>query len=344
MCAIQICSTVNSWMILRMSNVLPNPLDQAFITHWKAQNFVTWNEPDVREEFIAPLLKTLGYAKGTVNNILREESLHLSQSFHRIGRKRIEIDYVPTVRLKKFWIIEAKPGSPKQIEYEDLLQAHLYAVHPEIRAGLIVVTNGWEIRVFDSDYCDAWDEPLLICTQQNCELEFLKLREILGARELLTSVRARVLGQIEKSLEVEFDERVVTNLQQEFSRIVRKAQTIVQKNARELSRQGFLERQNAANDERKKASFGEILAMMNNPLDLTPPLSIEVSDRIINAAPDEQAKMIDQLAMQYRGRPHSAFRVHCASIFARLVVMGINPPGTFYVKNVREGLEDVVSQ
>ena len=95
--------------------------DEKFIEYWKSLNFDSWNESDVREDFIAPLLKILGYAKGTVNEIVREKSLNLSEKYHRIGRKQVAIDYVPTVRFKKFWIIEAKPGKPKDMDFGDYL-------------------------------------------------------------------------------------------------------------------------------------------------------------------------------------------------------------------------------
>ncbi|MDQ0415661.1 hypothetical protein J2S25_003888 [Mesobacillus stamsii] len=87
-----------------------NKLDELFLTNWISLNFKEWNESDIREDFIAPLLRIFGYSKGTVNDIIREKSLRLSKPFHRIGRKNVSIDYIPSVRLKSFWIIEAKPG------------------------------------------------------------------------------------------------------------------------------------------------------------------------------------------------------------------------------------------
>src|SRR4051794_1182111 len=101
-------------------------LDEEFIRYWRSLDFHNWNEADIREEFIAPLLKNLGYSKKTVNDVIREKSLDLSTPYHRIGRKKISIDYIPTIRLKSFWIIEAKPGNIKEMDCGDLLQAHLY--------------------------------------------------------------------------------------------------------------------------------------------------------------------------------------------------------------------------
>ena len=102
---------------------------------------------DIREEFVRPLLHILGYSKNTINDIETEKSLRLSESFQRIGRKVVRIDYVPTIRLKAYWIIEAKSGDPKEMEIGDMLQAYLYATHPEIQASFIVICNGWELKI-----------------------------------------------------------------------------------------------------------------------------------------------------------------------------------------------------
>ncbi|MBU6475326.1 MAG: hypothetical protein KGQ70_05120, partial [Alphaproteobacteria bacterium] len=40
-----------------------------------AFDFSTLSEADIREEIVAPLLKSLGYRSGTENNIIREQTL-----------------------------------------------------------------------------------------------------------------------------------------------------------------------------------------------------------------------------------------------------------------------------
>ena len=44
------------------------------------------NETDVREEDAMPLLRKLGYATGTANDILREKALEYPKDF--LGRKK----------------------------------------------------------------------------------------------------------------------------------------------------------------------------------------------------------------------------------------------------------------
>jgi hypothetical protein len=131
-----------------------------FARGWARRDFSSWNENDIREEHLAPLLLTLGYAKGTVNDILREKTLALAAPYHRVGRKKVAIDYIPTVRLQGFWILEAKPGSPREMTFGDLLQAHLYAIHPEVQARLFALSNGWSMRIYDALTVKSWDDAI----------------------------------------------------------------------------------------------------------------------------------------------------------------------------------------
>lgn len=126
-------------------------IKKEFIDEWKRTDFSTYNEMDVRENFIAPLLKLLGYGKNKVNDVLTERSLKLTEPFQRIGRKNIRIDYMPTIRLKSFWIMEAKPGYA-ELEIGDFLQAYFYAVHPEVQVQYIVLCNGKRIDIYNINY------------------------------------------------------------------------------------------------------------------------------------------------------------------------------------------------
>ena len=159
--------------------------ERDFITYWKNTDFSEYNEMDVREEFISQLLHLLGYSKNTVNNIIREKTLQLTQPFQRVGRKRIQIDYAPTIRLKSFWILEAKPGNVKEMDEGDLLQAYLYASHPEIQAEYIVLCNGWKLMVYDVHQVMDWDIPFFEISNEDCESKFQELKQILSAKTML---------------------------------------------------------------------------------------------------------------------------------------------------------------
>ena len=110
--------------------------EQLFLHRWKSIDFTEWNETEVREGFIIDLLHTLGYRKGTTYDLEMEKSLKLAKPYHRIGRKKVDIDYAPAIRKRYFWIVEAKPGKATAMKMGDLIQVHLYAVHPQIRSAI----------------------------------------------------------------------------------------------------------------------------------------------------------------------------------------------------------------
>jgi hypothetical protein len=106
-----------------------------------------YNESDVREEVIAPLLRRLGYRSGSANNIIREQFLRyprLSLGLRNPKKDpelRGKADYILEVDKRHRWVIEAK-GAEVTISDNDIEQAWTYANHPEVRALYFVLCNG----------------------------------------------------------------------------------------------------------------------------------------------------------------------------------------------------------
>jgi hypothetical protein len=48
-----------------------------------------------------------------------EKPLKVTEPFYRIGRERVNFDYAPSIRKRYFWIVEAKPGAPKDMQMGD---------------------------------------------------------------------------------------------------------------------------------------------------------------------------------------------------------------------------------
>jgi hypothetical protein len=318
---------------------------EEFINYWKSINFnnVKWNEADVREEFIAPLLIFLGYSKNTVNRVLREESLRLNNCFHRIGRKNIQIDYLPTVKLRKFWIIEAKPADPAEMNFGDFLQAHLYAIHPEIQAPYVVLTNGREIRIYESLNASSWEDTFLVSNQDDCEATFPRVFDFLCSKTILASIRKQTLKTVKDSLSVELDSRVAEDFQRDFNETIREARKVIENNKREFQRKAWKEREDREKKELEEANFEKLMILMDIPIDGRPLYGREIVRRMQNATKEERQSMANQLAMKYRGRPYQVFRVHCADAFARMYFLDIEVEKSLYVKSTLECLEELVS-
>ena len=116
-------------------------------------NFDQLNETDVREEIVAPWLRSLGYRSGTEHNIRRE--LYLRYDRLALGRKKGErdpelrgkADYVLEAGKRVRWVLEAKSPS-NDLGSDEVEQSWTYANHPEVRAVYHCLCNGRRLDVY----------------------------------------------------------------------------------------------------------------------------------------------------------------------------------------------------
>lgn len=161
--------------------------------------FEEFNESDVREEIIAPLLRSLGYRSGTENNIIREQSLRYPRSF--LGRKnpakdpelRGIADYILELRQLLRWVIEAKAPSV-DIAADEIEQAWSYANHPEVRAVYFAICNGRTLQVFHTQHGpDAG--PIVSLPYERLETDFATLVDLLSPAALKRDFLQRQVDQ-----------------------------------------------------------------------------------------------------------------------------------------------------
>lgn len=284
-----------------------------FVNKWRNTDFSTYNETDVRENFIAPLLYILGYSKNTINDIHTEKSLALSESFQRLGRKKIIIDYVPTIRLKAFWILEAKPGNPREMEIGDMLQAYLYATHPEIQTPYIVLCNGWEIKIYDVHNYSEWEKPVFSIDYQNCDSRFKELRELIGAETILQSQRRDLLRRIHNTFEVEIDEQELSEFSREFEKDKIGLKKTIKENSKQLWRDEFEKKDRAQTKHVRLLDNKTLVSLMELEKSSYKPAE-EYKRRIFNASPDERANLLRLLETVYLGRTRGVFKCRYLSI------------------------------
>lgn len=122
-------------------------------------NFAGKAEAFVESRFLTPLLTCLGYEMHDDCEVLRhgDDGASFKLSYPPVERGAIRVtrynpDYVPTIRKKMFWIVEAK--SPKDVEHpfdiKFLVQGLQYCIHPEIQAQYLLVSNGLVSSLFDA--------------------------------------------------------------------------------------------------------------------------------------------------------------------------------------------------
>lgn len=109
-----------------------------------------FKEDSVREEIITPLLKFLGYAPRTDNNLVRSRTL--PHPFVYIGTKKHGVNIIPDYVLEPEydgkWILDAKAPNENLLKGKNPEQAFSYAIHPEVRAMTYALCNGKRLTIF----------------------------------------------------------------------------------------------------------------------------------------------------------------------------------------------------
>lgn len=315
--------------------------NKEFISEWRKTDFSTYNETDVRENFIAPLLKLLGYGKNTVNNVLTEKSLKLNEPFQRIGRKNIRIDYIPTVRLKSFWIIEAKPGYA-DLEIGDFQQAYFYAIHPEMQVQYIVLCNGRRIDIYDINYNEEWGRPFFSIEQAECEEKFEKLISILSANSILQSIRGRIICQIQNSFEVELDIDQFSHFKKEINSVLEDVKKKIRDNEERMKIDVMEEQRRKYQRYLENADSKELIKSMKWAYRRTASLYMAYYRLIKNASPEERANLLKELMQVYYGRTLGEFKVECLGIYLMVVKNKLEIGNALMWVNPQKELADII--
>lgn len=168
------------------------------------------NETDVREAFLAPLIHTLGYIRGSDYTVLTEQQYALNPLFLSVGSKRIKLDYRFNTYRTGFWLLEAKEGTaadpnmPPQITSDMIGQAHFYAHHREVDCPLFGVSNGWFTNLYDRDSENPLD-PVLSIPQRDIVARYPELYALIGFDQITFGLKRSLLKRIEQVLSADVD-------------------------------------------------------------------------------------------------------------------------------------------
>lgn len=173
------------------------------------QGVERFNEAEVRAYIIDPILRVLGYDKGT------PFSSNLENHLYFLGQKR-RSDYHVTLWEENFWLIEAKRPQigETSFSYEHFEQALEYSVHPDVNAALVVLCDGLKLEIFDREA--NVDAPLLHVDIKSLVADFDKVRAILEPMQIWFFQKRRVIRLIDRV----FDKEFVMDRVEEFSGIV----------------------------------------------------------------------------------------------------------------------------
>lgn len=156
-----------------------------------------FTEAEVRAYVIDPIVRALGYSKGT------DFSVDLERKIEFLGKNKFP-DYKLNLWQEDFWRIEAKrPRSGPAFNYDDLAQAIEYACHPQINAALVVLCDGVKIEIFDREV--SVTDPVLRLPCNRLSAEFDKLRYLLEPWQMWFFQKRRVVRLIDKVFDREFN-------------------------------------------------------------------------------------------------------------------------------------------
>jgi hypothetical protein len=176
------------------------------------------SEAYVESYFLTPLLRCLGYEQHKDYEVLTHgddgSSFKLAYPPVEKGAKLVKHynpDYIPTIRKKAFWIIEAK--SPKDntypFEYKYIVQGSQYCIHPEIQANFLVISNGIDTCVYDpysATYLDgSFYEPVLHFKHFDLIAEWKNIFSLLSNENVRKRVEEKLVLHFEKLASSSFD-------------------------------------------------------------------------------------------------------------------------------------------
>ena len=314
-------------------------------------DFNSWSEADVREEFIVPLLKLLGYRKDLDYSISREESFSLSPLFLQIGRTRIKLDYICSVRKQKFWIIESKPGGlskerdDQELTMEDIAQAHFYSLHPEIDTKYFLVTNGWVLNLYDRDTFNKEMEPILKIRHTELEREFLKLDSYIGASQILFTLKNKILKDIENTLSSEVYLDRMDEFIDEVKTCVSKVRPIVLNNFRKNAKIQKTIREEEFDEFLQKEDLDFIVSslfMSNPPAKNLFKTSKVVAERFINEPSAKQYLFLHKLLLKEPRAVLFPYYYHVLVFLIELKNLGIKSLphyGTYIEEKIADWIE-----
>ena len=183
-------------------------------------------ETFVEDKFVTPLFTYLGYDSHKDYEVRRhgDDNMSFKLQYPAVDRgsktvKHFNPDYMPTIRKKCFWVLEAK--SAKNVSYpfdgNAIVQGLQYCIHPEIRAKYLVLTNGLHTSIYDSFSRIYGDgdiyEPILEFSHLEIGSKWGEIYQLLSAEKVREFIEDDILSMYEKvvssSLDNEYPQRML---------------------------------------------------------------------------------------------------------------------------------------
>ena len=210
-------------------------------------DFTGRSEAFVESHFLTPLLQCLGYEQHKDYEVLihGDDGMSFKLTYPPVEKgakpiKHYNPDYIPTIRKKAFWIIEAK--SPKDtaypFEYKYIVQGLQYCIHPEIQANFLVISNGIDTCVYDpysATYLDgSFYEPILHFKYFDLIVEWKNIFNLLSNENVRKRVEEKLILHYEKLASSSFDKNYPKYLHYRIGENIHKISMEIEKHCNHL--------------------------------------------------------------------------------------------------------------
>jgi hypothetical protein len=196
-------------------------------------------EPTISSQLIMPVLHLLGYGEHTPHKAPEQRSYVLRDPYASKGSRRVRLDYQPSIYEEGLWVMEAK-GTDAAVSPKTLGQVRDYAIHPEIRAALMVTVDAAGFRIFDP-WDKDWDEPLLKVGVNEVVERLDDLRALLGVDRIADIVRRRHFDHLRRALSASLEFGVLQDAEREFRELLQQARASIDDKRTEVLRNADLE-------------------------------------------------------------------------------------------------------
>lgn len=201
----------------------------------KVDDWLGKPEPTVCSQLVMPVLKELGYGEHTLHRVLEQQSYTLKDPNIQKGSKRkVRLDYQPRVYEEGLWVMEVK-GTDGKVTKKTLGQVRDYAIHPEVRAALMVTVDAAGFRVFDP-WDEHWDDPILPIGVNELGERFEELRAVLGVQQVAQFIRQRHFQHLRRAMSASLEFGVLGDAEKEWRELVKDVQANIDAKRRELHR------------------------------------------------------------------------------------------------------------
>lgn len=239
-------------------------------------------ESFVEQKFLTPLLGLLGYESHKDYEVIRHgddgSSFKLKCPPVANGNKKTKNyhpDYIPTIRKKTFWVIEAKsPKSDEINKKESIVQGLQYCVHPEIQAKYLFLSDGQTSKIFDIQENYFFDldgdiyEPILTFSNTELPEKWGEIFNLFSPEKIRVKLEHDLIMMYEKiclsSLDESYPKRVSAKISLKISEIKRE----IQENLNRLRCEHIEQHIENCKDDLSKMMGKDLLFYMEYPFEM----------------------------------------------------------------------------